>query len=165
MKGKETFLFASALALSGCGKIERPCFLPVLHTNEVTRVLERVRDTCPVSVAKTTAVIRPYGAIYLEWTVSTRALLMRASSANDEIKYEISGYGVEPYSSRPPSTEYKQYTHLKMFPGNDFNESPPLAESFSIIVTPVPGSGQSFTDEVFFQYDTVQCTCSYYDSL
>src|SRR5258706_12251795 len=144
MNSVRAFVVAGLVALPSCGKIERTCFLPVLRTNEVTRVLKRVPDACPVPVARTVAVTRPYGAVYLEWSVSTRGLLMRASSHDNKTKYVIAGEGVQPFSKPPPSTEHREYTSVQMSPRNDFDETHPKEEPFSITVPTQPGSADSF---------------------
>ena len=161
-------LLLFALGLVSCGT-KQACFLPVLRTNETVRVMSVVgqsgsrRDSCPVAVPTKLAIRRGYGTVYLEWGVSSHFFVMRASSFDGQTPFEIGGVGVRPYSTIPPSTEHQGFTHIKMFPGNDFQSSPPTAESFSISVKHPDRTGEELDDEIQFQYDTVQCTCTLYD--
>lgn len=156
------------VGLVSCGT-KQTCFLPVLRTNETVKVLSVVGqpgsrgDSCPAPVPTKLAIGREYGALYLEWGVSTHFLVMRASSYDDQVNFDISGSGVKPYRSPAPSTAYQGYTHIKMFPGSDFNPTPPITEGFSVIVKHPNRVGEQLEDEIQFQYDTVQCTCTLHD--
>jgi hypothetical protein len=109
------------------------------------------------------AIAREHGALFLEWGVSSHWLLMRASSFDERQRYDIVGSRVEPHAPVTPQDQYAEYTHKILFPGNDFYQSPPISEVFSVTIVPGSESPEQFTDQLTFQYDTVQCTCTYRD--
>jgi hypothetical protein len=156
-----------ALALAAaCAKWDEDCFVPTLRTNEPTRVLKNTSANCPVAVAQTLVVSRPYGAVHLEWDHTTHSLFMRASNLNDQKTFDIEGLGVEPNFDNPaqsPRWAHLEYTHVKRFSGTAFDSSQPKPERFTIAVKPVLIAGPLSPDEIEFEYRAVRCTCTVYD--
>jgi hypothetical protein len=172
MKSRKRILLAAVVVLGSCEikgpEIRQTCHLPILRTKEITQVVSYIgddgaKDSCPVRVPKIVAVPRDYGVLYLEWTLSTPWLLMRASSKDDRSQYVVTGPGVEPYRLAPTDHLKRVYTNAKLFPGNSFDREPPGAQPFSVSIGPAADSPEQFSDEVLFEFDTVECTCVYRD--
>jgi hypothetical protein len=164
--GKAVVIGACAL-VAACGS-SSPCYVPVLRTNEPTRVLKSTTVSCPVAVAQTIVVKRPYGALRLDWDYISHSLFMRASNLSDQTTFGIEGVGVDPNFGSPlqaPRWAHLEYTHVKRFPHSAFDSSQPKPERFTIAIEPVLIAGPLSPDEIEFEYQAVRCTCKFYDSL
>jgi hypothetical protein len=164
------WLVCAVVLLGSCDagdhEVRRTCHLPILRTNEETRALIYVgdvndysADSCPVRVPRQLALQRTYGTLYLQWTSPRPSLLMRASSDDGKTQYVVSGPGVTSYATLRTDDLGRAYTSERLFPGDSFDGSAPAARPFSLTIRPPAGSQEQFSDDVLFEFDTVQCRC------
>ena len=160
------FAVLSVIApVAACGsKVD--CLVPALRPVEASRVMESTSASCPVAVAETIVVSRPYGVVRLEWDYVSHSLFMRASNQSDETTFDIEGAGVDRnfgVAGQDPRLARLEYTHVKRFPGSAFNSPPPKPQRFTIAVRPVLATGPLSPDELEFEYYALHCVCTVYD--
>jgi hypothetical protein len=141
--------------------VHTDCWLPVLRTDEPIRVLvnvggrgDRSSDACPVPVARTFEIERPYGTISMEWWGSPHRLYI-STTADDGRALDTRGSGIEVYEDRAGSW-LREYSHRITFAGEDLLERT-APEKITIEVLTADGG---VVDTIHATYDTVQCSCS-----
>lgn len=137
------------------------CWLPILRTDESTRIVVKVgdpedrgSDTCPLPVARTFEAERSYGTVKFEWWGSPHRLYISARS-NDGAPLDVSGARVEPFVDVSGSW-LKEYSHRIDFSGNDLLGKPAPQD---IEIEILDRDGRSL-DTISAVYDTVRCSCS-----
>lgn len=167
-----TILFTSSI--SGCNPIpfHRECYLPKLSSELEIRTIETLgpsgyfRDSCPIKVLREFELRRPWGEINLRWHGSPQRLWLKVlsnqgASNKGDILTPVSD-GIKNVDDDPFNRPLRgEFNYVIDFHGRYFY----IEDGKKTFTIAIKNQADVILETLTFGYETVKCTCAYYDSI